>query len=225
MKPQAASIEVIKGDEVRTKSRLPRNHFKSDYRKKELEDNIFFWQNMPVRSLELNISQGNIIIDPWSTLDNYTGLELPAGYAVVSTSKFANHPGTIYIEGTNSDTDGRIKKGYKQYLTDHGLSLAQADTFITTLFYAKFATLPFLHKALNDSTLYRAMRLYTVNFSRTEFFDWIDQFSLRDNEVYQSIDNNDRLLLSEMLNRMAGADKKLVEYRERMRKKKRVKTA
>lgn len=219
MKPKSVPIEVITGDEVRAKSLESKKDFKSEERRKEIEDNKYYWANQTTKSLDIHLRRANIIVDPWATLEEYSDLTLPNGWYVTSTSKHPNKPGTLLLANNDKDIKDRIKSVYKRYLLSQGLTLAQADTFIATLYYAKFTTLPFLAEALADPIVYRGLRSYNVGFKREEFFKWLEQYGLRDNELYKKLLASDRVALGEMLNRMAGADKKLVAYREEMRTK------
>lgn len=177
------------------------------------------WSGLTVKDIENRLSRLDFIIDPWGTLDEYSDLVLPEGWSLETTSVRSSLPGTVLLTSPDHKSKIRVKRVIKQFVVNHGLSLAQADTFNETLYFAKFAVLPLLTTVLNDDTLYRAYRTYDRKASRDAFLKWINKYDLQHNDFNIHLTPTNRMRISEMLDRMACADKKLKPYREKMRKK------
>lgn len=180
---------------------------------------IEHWSKFDSKGIEEQVKHLNFIVDPWGRLIEYTSLILPEGWKLKTTSRDSSKPGTIILSSDVESKNSKINKAIKQYVSNHGLTLAQADTFIETLYYAKFLVLPLLTTVLNDKLLYRAYRTYSREQSLDEYFKWIRKNSLQHNEFNVKLTSIERVRLSEMLDRMVRADKQLRPMREQMRNK------
>lgn len=185
------------------------------------EENILstkeYWSKFDSTGIEDQIKNLNFIVDPWGKISDYKDLILPEGWCLKTTSREETKPGTILISSDLENRKLKINKAIKQYVSNHGLTLAQADTFIETLYYAKFSVLPLLTTVLNDKILYRAYRTYSREQNLEEYFKWIRKYSLQHNEFNVKLTSIQRVRLSEMLDRMVRADKQLKPIREKMR--------
>lgn len=177
------------------------------------------WSSFDARGIEEQINHLNFIVDPWGRLVEYENLVLPQGWQLQTTSRDVKKPGTIILSSNLEAKKAKLNKVIKQYVSNHGLTLAQADTFIETLYYAKYAVLPLLTTVLNDKVLYRAYRTYSREQTLEEYFKWIRKNSLQHNDFNVKLTTMERVRLSEMLDRMVRADKQLRPMREQMRAK------
>lgn len=186
-------------------------------RQQTVEQNTKDWGSLSPDKIYDRIKHLNFIVDPWGVLNDYKDLQLEGGYTLVTTSISPDKVGTITIGHTRSDLKNRIQNIMKSYVSNHGLTLAQADTFLGTLYYAKFSLLPLLVTVLNDNSLYLAYRTYSREMTRTEYIKWVRKFDLQNSEFNVRLINGERAQLSDLLRRMAYVDRKLKPQREKWR--------
>ncbi len=188
-------------------------------RQAQVEATINEWSSLSPADLFERVRRLKFIVDPWATLDEYADLTLQGGYILESTSRSSSTPGTITLGHSTAEVARRIRRSIKTYANNHGLTLAQADTFITTLYFAKFSLLPLLLTVLNDKALYNAYRSYSRDLTREEYFQWIKKNNLQNSAFNVSLTPVERARLSDLLERMVRADKVLRPTREKYRVK------
>lgn len=185
----------------------------------QVEATIKEWSSLTPSDLFDRVRHLKFIVDPWGTLDEYADLTLQGGYTLESTSRSPSTPGTITLGHSSAEIARRIRRAIKTYANNHGLTLAQADTFIATLYFAKFSLLPLLLTVLNDKALYNAYRSYSRDLSRDDYFLWIKKNNLQNSAFNVSLTPVERARLSDLLERMVRADKVLRPTREKYRAK------
>lgn len=183
------------------------------------------WSSFNQKEIENQINRLNFIVDPWGCLNEYDDLVLAKGWGVQTTSREVDKPGTIFLSAEHESKKVKLNKIIKQYISNHGLTLAQADTVIETRYYAKFKVLPLLTTVLNDKFLYRVYRSYSRNQTLEEYFAWIRKNSLQHNLFNITLTTIERIQISEMLERMVKADIQLRPMRDKMRTKFKKETA
>lgn len=186
-------------------------------RQKEVEATIKDWSRLSEKEITERIRHLNFFVDNWGLLSEYNDLQLEGGYTLITTSISPDKPGTIMVSHTDPDRQRRINNVMKSYISNHGLTLAQADTLLKTLYYAKFKLLPLLVTVLNDKNLYNAYRTYSREMSRKEYIQWVCKYNLQNSDFNVTLLNGERAQLSDLLKRMARADKLLQPDRARWR--------
>lgn len=189
----------------------------SQERLEEIAAIISDWGSLSDKDITERIRRLNFIVDIRGALSDYKDLQLEGGYTLVTTSISPDKVGTITLSHTHVDRKRRIRNAMKAYISNHGLTLAQADTFIETLYHAKFTLLPLLVTVLNDKNLYTAYRTYSREMDRKEYIQWVCKHDLQKSDFNVTLVNSERAQLSDLLNRMARADKVLRPERARWR--------
>ncbi len=181
--------------------------------------NFEHWDGITSAELEERIARMDFIVDNWGLLDSYAGLTLPKGWKLVTTSLRGSTLGTVLIASDDPNKTRRLNRTIKTFVSNHGLRLAQADTFIETLYYAKFLLLPLLSVVLADKNLYRAYRNYSRQYTMNEYVNWIHEHELHNSQFNVKLTPTERVQISELLDRMARADTKLRDVRAAARLK------
>lgn len=189
-----------------------------------VQERIEHWRGLTANDIETRIKRLDFIVDPWGRLDDYAELKLPKGWELSTTSRDGSLFGTILLASKIDRLNKKVKGALKQYVANHGLMLSQADTFIETLYYAKFTILPLLINVLNDKNLYRAYRNYSRALSREDYIKWINKYHLQHNEFNVKLNATERVRLAELIDRMIRADKKLRPMRDKLRLKREANT-
>lgn len=193
------------------------NHAVATRKSKEtILEIIKSWGTLNKEQLTTLVTKRNFIIDLWATLDDYKDLKLEGNWEVASTSLESNLPGTIFVKPTAKKEEAIFNKAVTQYLTNHGLTTAQADTFSKTYYFAKYRVLEFLVPVLNDQNLYMAYKDYKRKFTRQEYIAWLDRFPLN-RHFNAKLDDIERHYLSCLILRMAGNDRKLAPIRRELK--------
>lgn len=182
-------------------------------RSPEEQANFDHWDKLSESAIRDRVGRLDFIVDRWGILDQYAGIQLPEGWSLITTSRHSHTVGTILLSTTDPVATERLQRSIKTYVANHGLRLAQADTFIETLYYAKFAILPLLSVVLADNKLYRAYRNYSREKDVKQYVAWIHEHDLQNSEFNAKLAPTDRIYLAEMLYRMTRADLKLREVR------------
>lgn len=185
----------------------------------EEQENFNRWDKISAKDIVARVHRLDFIVDHFGFLDSYKGIELPHGWELVTTSRNSNSLGTITLSTSNSRHEQVLKRSIKNYVANHGLRLSQADTFIETLYYAKFAILPLISVVLADKDLYYAYRRYSRNYTVAEYVRWIHDNNLQNSDFNVKLTPAERVHINEMIDRMARADVKLRSVRAAYREK------
>lgn len=183
------------------------------------QENFERWNDISKGELNSRIANLDFIIDPNGILDHYADLILPEGWDLATTSITGQTLGTITLSSNDQHKKKRLNRAIKTYVANHGLRLSQADTFIETLYHAKYKVLPLLSVVLSDKNLYDAYRAYRRSYSYDDYVAWIHKFGLHKCNFSLHLKTNDRVQLSEMLDRMVRADVILRKVRSTLRER------
>lgn len=183
----------------------------------EEQANFEKWDKVTADQLYQRLRRLDFIVDQWGILDHYADITLPNGWSLQTTSKQSNTVGTIYLFGKDEKRKATLNRNLKMYIANHGIRLSQADTFIETLYYAKFLVLPHLSVVLNDDKLYQAFRKYSRDQKMSQYVEWVHKHNLQHNEFAVKLTPMERAGIGELLSRMALTDYRLRDWRAQCR--------
>lgn len=180
--------------------------------KEHVKKTIKKWSVLTTEQIIEHVIKRDFIIDQWGVLDDYQELNLGDGWEVKSTSLSTSLPGTIYISPVGEQYEKMWNKSVKQYLVNYGLSSSQAETFMTTHYFAKYKILEILVSVFNDQKLYVAYRQWKKGFKQAEYLEWLNKYSV-DRVFNAKLDDSDRHHVSELIKRMIHRDRALAPKR------------
>lgn len=157
------------------------------------------WSQLTPEEIAATVAKGDFIIDIYRRRNLFDGIELQGEWAIGTTSRSVELPGTIFIEPKGDKEKAIFDAALTKHLEERGLSASQITLFKELNFHGKFKILPYIATILNNSRLFRAFRAYKRDMTNKEYHEWRAKHKMHNEGLNGSLYRGDRFMIAEFL--------------------------